>query len=60
MDKLLNKLNSIYFKMDFWKYILPEEITRNNTKAPTQNLINTFMNNGYLKGSKSTELIKNL
>jgi hypothetical protein len=39
IDKLLKKLNKIYFKMDVLKYILPEEITRNKTKALTQNLL---------------------
>ena len=41
MDKLLKKLNKVYFKIEVLKYILPEEITRNKTKVPTQNLINT-------------------
>ena len=40
IDKLLKKLNRIYFKRDVLKYTLPEEITRNRTKAPTQNFIN--------------------
>ena len=40
-DRLLKKLNRIYFKRDVLKYILPEEMMRNRTKAPTQNLINT-------------------
>ena len=40
IDKLVNKLNRIYFKIDALKYILPEEITRNKIKAPIQNLIN--------------------
>jgi len=39
IDKLLKKLNRIYFKRDVLKYTLPEEITRNRTKAPTQNFI---------------------
>ena len=38
IDKLLKKLNRIYFKRDVLKYTLPEEITRNRTKAPIQNL----------------------
>jgi len=37
IDKLLKKLNKIYFKRDVLKYILPEEITRNKRNAPTQN-----------------------
>jgi len=40
IDKLLNKLNRIYFKRDVLKYTLHEEITRNRTKAPPQNFIN--------------------
>ena len=40
-DKLLKKLNKIYFKVDVLKYILPEEIIRKRKKAPTQNFINT-------------------
>ena len=41
IDKLLKKLNNIYFNMEVLKYILPEEIRRNNAKEATQNLINT-------------------
>ena len=41
IDKLLKKLNRMYFKRNVLKYILPEEITRNRTKAPNQNLSNT-------------------
>ena len=41
IDKLLKKLNRIYFKRDVLKYTLPEEIIRNRTKAPTQIFINT-------------------
>jgi len=41
IDKLLKKLNKIYFKIDVLKYILPEEIIRNKIKDPIQNLINT-------------------
>ena len=40
IDKLLKKLNRMYFKRNVLKYILPEEITRNRTKAPNQNLSN--------------------
>jgi hypothetical protein len=29
----------MYLKMDVLKYTLPEEMTRNRTKAPTQNFI---------------------
>ena len=41
IDKLLKKLNRMYFKRNVLKYILPEEITRNRTKAPNQNLSST-------------------
>ena len=37
IDKLLKKLNRIYFKRDVLKYTLPEDITRNKTKATAQN-----------------------
>ena len=37
IDKLLNKLNKVYFRRDVLKYILPEEITINSMKAPAQN-----------------------
>ena len=43
IDKLLNKLNKIYLNIDVLKYILPEEITRNKTKAASQNLIKTVI-----------------
>ena len=42
IDKLLKKLNRIYFKRDVLKYKLPEEIKRNRRKAPAQNLIQIF------------------
>ena len=44
IDKLLKKLKRIYFKRDVLKYTLPDEINRNRTKAPAQNLINTRIN----------------
>ena len=50
IDKLLKKLNRIYFKRDVLKYILPEEITRNITKVHTQNLINTRNNDFFVFG----------
>ena len=34
----------MYFNRDVLKYTLPEEITRNKTKLPAQNLINTRIN----------------
>ena len=50
IDKLLKKLNRIYFKRDVLKYILPEEITRNITKVNNQNLINTRINDFFVFG----------
>ena len=47
IDKLLKKLNKIYFKRDVLKYTLPEEIIRNKIKADTQNLINTRISDFY-------------
>ena len=48
----LNKLKRIYFKRDVLKYILPEEIKRNRTKAPAQNLINTRSNDFFVFGQE--------
>ena len=42
LDKLLNKLSRIYFKVYVLKYILPEEIMTNSMKDTIQNLINTL------------------
>ena len=50
IDKLLKKLNRIYFKRDVLKYTLPEEITRNRTKAPTQNFINIKISDFFVFG----------
>ena len=52
MDKLPNKLNRIYLKMDVLKYILPEEITRNKIKATTQNLISTRISDFFVFGQE--------
>ena len=52
IDKLLKKLNRIYFKRDVLKYILPEEIIRNRTKAPNQNLINTRISDFFVWAKK--------
>ena len=52
IDKLQKKLNKIYFKRDVLKYILPEEITINRMKAPTQNLINTRINDFFVFGQE--------
>ena len=52
IDKLLKKLNKIYFKRDVLKYTLPEEITRNRTKAPTQNFINMRISDFFVFGQE--------
>ena len=52
IDKLLKKLNRIYFKMDVLKYTLPEEITRNRTKETTQNLIKTRISDFFVFGEE--------
>ena len=52
MDKLLKKLNNTYFKREVLKYILPDEITRNSTKAPNQNLINTRISDFFVFGQE--------
>ena len=52
IDKLLKKLNKIYFKMDVLKYTLPDEITRNKIKAAIQNLINTNISDFFVFGQE--------
>ena len=52
IDRLLNKLNKIYFKSYDLKYILPEEITRNKMKATIQNLINTRISDFFVFGQE--------
>ena len=52
IDKLLKKLNKIYFKMDVLKYTLPDEITRNKIKAAIQNLINTRISDFFVFGQE--------
>ena len=42
----------MYLKMDVLKYILPEEIMRNRTKAPIQNLINTRIRDFFVFGQE--------
>ena len=42
----------MYFKRNVLKYILPEEITRNKTKAPAQNLINTRISDFFVFGQE--------
>ena len=52
IDKLLKKLNRIYFKRDVLKYTLPEEMTRNKTKAPNQNFINIKISDFFVFGQE--------
>jgi len=52
IDRLPKKLKSIYFKSDDLKYILPEEIIRNRTKEPNQNLINTRISDFFVFGQE--------
>ena len=52
IDKLPKKLNRIYFRRDVLKYTLPDEIKRNRTKAPAQNLINTRSNDFFVFGQE--------
>ena len=52
IDKLLKKLKRIYFKRDALKYTLPEEITRNRTKATIQNLINIRISDFFVFGQE--------
>ena len=41
--------------MNFSKFILPEEITRNITKATTQNLINTEIRDFFVFGQENMD-----
>ena len=52
IDKLLKKLNRIYLKVDVLKYTLPEEITRNRIKAPTQNFIKIRISDFFVFGQE--------
>ena len=52
IDKLLKKLNKIYFKRDVLKYMLPEEIKRNITKVPAQNLSNISISDFFVFGQE--------
>ena len=58
-DKLVNKLNSMYFRVEVLKYILPDEITRNNAKATNQNLINISANDFFVLGQEKIILFDN-
>ena len=51
-DKLVNKLNSMCFRVEVLKYILPDEITRNNKNATNQNLINTSISDFFVFGQE--------
>ena len=42
----------MYFKRDDLKYILPEEITRNKTKAPNQNFIKARISDFFVFGQE--------
>ena len=52
IDKLLKKLNKIYLKRDVLKYTLPEEMTRNRTKAPTQNFAKINISDFFVFGQE--------
>ena len=52
IDKLLKKLSKVYYRMNFLKYILPEEITRNTTNAANQNLVNTRISDFFVFGQE--------
>ena len=52
IDKLLKKLNRIYFKGYVLKNTLPEEMTRNRTKAPTQNFTKTKISDFFVFGQE--------
>ena len=52
IDKLLKKLNRIYLEGNVLKYTLPEEITRNRRKAPTQNFIKISISDFFVFGQE--------
>ena len=52
MDKLLKRLNRIYFTRDVLKCILPEEITINRIKDPTQYLTNIKIRDFFVFGQE--------
>ena len=55
IDKLLKKLNRIYFIRDVLKYMLPEEITRNIINAINQILINTSISDFLVFGQEKID-----
>ena len=42
----------MYLRIDVLKYILPEEITRNKIKVPSQNLNNTIIRDFFVFGKE--------
>ena len=42
----------MYFRGDVLKYTLPEEMTRNRTKAPTQNFIKIRISDFFVFGQE--------
>ena len=52
-DKLQKKLNRIYFDVKVSKYTLPEEITTNKRKVPSQNLSNINENDFFDFGQEN-------
>ena len=46
-DKLVKRLNKIYFSVEVLKYVLPEEITIKTRKVTNQNLSNTKENDFF-------------
>ena len=42
----------MYLKIDVLKYTLPDDITRNRTKAPNQNLINIIVSDFFVFGQE--------
>ena len=42
----------MYLKIDVLKYTLPDDITRNRTKAPNQNLINIRISDFFVFGQE--------
>ena len=46
-DKLVKRLNKIYFSVEVVKYVLPEEIIIKTRKVTNQNLSNTKENDFF-------------
>tara|TARA_B100001029_G_scaffold99458_1_gene81802 strand:- start:1048 stop:1269 length:222 start_codon:yes stop_codon:yes gene_type:complete len=46
-DKLVKRLNKIYFSVEVLKYVLPEEITIKTRNVTNQNLSNTKENDFF-------------